>query len=104
MEVLPAAFGEYNSIDEWSGTDSMNVEYIKSTRSVCPDTSGNSKTKLLFTFTAMHGVGLKPVEAIMNEFEFSQKNLSIVPLQAQPDPLFPTVKFPNPEEKGALVC
>jgi phosphomannomutase len=35
-------------------------------------------------------------------FGFSLSNLLVVPLQSDPDPLFPTVVFPNPEEKGAL--
>ena len=63
----------------------------------------NAKTPLLFTFTPMHGVGLPFVSRLMADFNFPSSSLSIVESQAQPDPNFPTVKFPNPEEKGALV-
>ena len=51
----------------------------------------------------MHGVGLPFVERLMKDFQFPSSSLSIVAAQAKPDPDFPTVKFPNPEEKGALV-
>lgn len=50
--------------------------------------------------TAMHGVGYQWVQQAFAAFHHS--NVDAVPLQAQPDPEFPTVKFPNPEEKGAL--
>lgn len=49
----------------------------------------------------MHGVGLPFAQAVFDTFGFPPFNP--VPSQAQPDPTFPTVKFPNPEEKGALV-
>jgi phosphomannomutase len=48
----------------------------------------------------MHGVGY---QWIIRAFEaFSHPSLHIVPSQQFPDPQFPTVVFPNPEEKGAL--
>ncbi|RYH31243.1 hypothetical protein EON65_03130 [archaeon] len=48
----------------------------------------------------MHGVGKK---WILRAFEtFGHPAPFIVPQQAEPDPMFPTVSFPNPEEKGAL--
>jgi phosphomannomutase len=48
----------------------------------------------------MHGVGY---QWIVRAFEaFSHPSLHIVPSQQFPDPHFPTVVFPNPEEKGAL--
>jgi phosphomannomutase len=48
----------------------------------------------------MHGVGHRwVVEAFKH---FNHAAVDAVPSQAQPDPTFPTVKFPNPEEKGAL--
>ncbi|AKE41087.1 phosphomannomutase [Corynebacterium kutscheri] len=49
--------------------------------------------------TAMHGVGAALGEKLLKEAGF---NVSLVPEQAEPDPDFPTVNFPNPEEKGAL--
>jgi phosphomannomutase len=54
------------------------------------------------TYTAMHGVGKKLAERIFQEFSLSP----FIPVleQVDPDPDFPTVAFPNPEEgKGALV-
>lgn len=53
-----------------------------------------------FVYTPMHGVGLETVEPVTNLFE--NPKMSVVQQQAVPDPSFPTVKFPNPEESGAL--
>ncbi len=48
----------------------------------------------------MHGVGY---QWIIRAFaSFKHQPLHIVPAQQYPDPDFPTVSFPNPEEKGAL--
>jgi len=53
-------------------------------------------------YTAMHGVGSIAVHKMVTEAGFSQANFFSVPEQDKPDPDFPTVSFPNPEEKGAL--
>jgi phosphoglucomutase len=51
----------------------------------------------------MHGVGLPYAKSILSAFNFPlTTHFHIVQAQADPDPDFPTVKFPNPEEKGAL--
>lgn len=56
---------------------------------------------LKFVYTPMHGVGLPAMqECVKNLGILSQ--MTVVQAQAEPDPDFPTVKFPNPEEKGAL--
>jgi phosphomannomutase len=54
----------------------------------------------VFAYTAMHGIGGKFAK---RSFEiFGQKEFLAVPCQYEPDHTFPTVSFPNPEEKGAL--
>lgn len=53
-----------------------------------------------FCYTAMHGVGHKFVQQAFAQFGLPA--LVSVPSQEQPDPRFPTVDFPNPEEQGAL--
>lgn len=50
-------------------------------------------------YTAMHGVGREWIQVAFDRFGLTPQ-LSVVPQQAQPDPEFPTVSFPNPEEKG----
>ena len=51
-------------------------------------------------YTPLHGVGNRPVRQALAEAGFTR--VISVPEQAEPDGAFPTVAFPNPEEKGAL--
>ena len=55
---------------------------------------------LSIVYTAMHGVGGKWVVNALKEAGFTR--VSPVPEQQEPDGAFPTVRFPNPEEKGAM--
>ena len=61
----------------------------------------NAKCKP-FVYTAMHGVGYVFAKRLFHALGFGEP----VPVveQVQPDPDFPTVVYPNPEEgEGALV-
>lgn len=49
--------------------------------------------------TAMHGVGARLGHELLTRAGFT---VSLVPEQSEPDPDFPTVPFPNPEEPRAL--
>eukprot|EP00877_Chromochloris_zofingiensis_P010050 jgi/Chrzof1/5299/Cz15g21100.t1_GPM2[v5.2] len=51
-------------------------------------------------YTPLHGVGLRAVQHAFQSFQLPPPIL--VSEQASPDPDFPTVSFPNPEEKGTL--
>jgi phosphomannomutase len=48
----------------------------------------------------MHGDGLETARAVFADAGFP--DMHVVPEQAHPDPDFPSVAFPNPEEPGAL--
>lgn len=62
----------------------------------------NKETNLKFVHTSVHGVGHKFVQLAFKAFDLSPP--FAVPEQKDPDPDFPTVKYPNPEEgKGVLV-
>ncbi len=51
-------------------------------------------------YTAMHGVGADMAETLLADAGF--KYVYSVAAQREPDGAFPTVKFPNPEEQGAM--
>ncbi|MGA1310648.1 MAG: phospho-sugar mutase [Candidatus Nanopelagicales bacterium] len=51
-------------------------------------------------YTPMHGVGQETFDKCMKKVGFS-KSFDVFE-QTKPDPNFPTVSFPNPEEKGAM--
>ncbi len=55
---------------------------------------------LRIVLTPLHGVGGGTALAVLNAAGF--KDITLVAEQAEPDPDFPTVSFPNPEEPGAL--
>ena len=55
---------------------------------------------LRIVYTAMHGVGTETLQRVFQKAGFTSPIL--VDAQAAPDPDFPTVAFPNPEEPGAI--
>ena len=55
---------------------------------------------LRVVLTSLHGVGGRTAELVLRGAGFV--DVHPVPEQALPDPKFPTVAFPNPEEPGAI--
>jgi len=55
---------------------------------------------LKIVYTAMHGVGTETLQRVFHKAGFPSPIL--VDAQCAPDPDFPTVAFPNPEEPGAI--
>ena len=70
-------------------------EYIRLTALIAPKPGD-----LKIVYTAMHGVGTETVQRVFNHAGFA--TLILVDEQCTPDPDFPTVAFPNPEEPGAI--
>lgn len=57
-------------------------------------------SNIKIVYTPLHGTGNIPVQRILKELGF--KNVYIVPEQEKPDGNFPTVDYPNPEDKKAF--
>ena len=111
----------------WNVTDShlrqdvliaMKTAYYEELRKVTATTSAEKQAPR-FVYTPMHGVGLRyMIEAMKLVYPTNNREsldakvetesddighvMLVVEAQGQPDPDFPTVKYPNPEEKGAL--
>ena len=80
----------------WQILDEDIVEkYVERTKVLAP-----RPAELKIVYTAMHGVGTKTLQRVFHRAGFP--SLILVQSQAQPDPDFPTLPFPNPEETGAL--
>jgi phosphoglucomutase/phosphopentomutase len=75
--------------------DEVYQSYFSDLKSLCFHPERNAQSNLKFTYTAMHGVGHQ--FAIESFKSFNLKPFVPVLEQIQPDPEFPTVKFPNPE-------
>ncbi|TDC34420.1 phospho-sugar mutase [Micromonospora sp. 15K316] len=77
--------------------DDLVASYVQQVASViAPDGS----RELAVAYTPLHGVGAAVLTAAFARAGFPVPG--IVPEQAEPDPAFPTVSFPNPEEPGAV--
>jgi len=78
-------------------------EYASKVAALVSPADGEVATRraaLRVVLTPIHGVGDATVRNALSRAGFT--DLTSVPEQAEPDPDFPTVAFPNPEEPGAI--
>jgi phosphoglucomutase len=99
------------SVDEvkWTGGEShitmigkeMDEAYISMVKnlSIYPEII-ERQHNLCIVYTPIHGTGIKLVPEVLQRFGFS--NVHVVDEQAMPDGNFPTVLYPNPEEKETM--
>ncbi|MGW6027285.1 phospho-sugar mutase [Streptomyces sp. NPDC055099] len=81
---------------ETLGDDVLNAYLARTDAVLAPGSPRTART----VYTAMHGVGKDTLLAAFERAGFPAPEL--VAEQAEPDPDFPTVAFPNPEEPGAM--
>ncbi|TPX51447.1 phosphoglucosamine mutase [Synchytrium endobioticum] len=75
--------------------------YFDDVRALSHHRDTNAQAGLTFCYTAMHGVGWEFAVKVFDAFGHAP--FVVTPEQIRPDPDFPTVEYPNPEEgKGAL--
>lgn len=86
----------YNTIGK--EVDDCYIEELKKL-SLNPNVIKEQKD-LKIVYTPLHGTGRKSVQRILKEIGF--ENVYTVPEQEEPDGDFPTVDYPNPEDKNAF--
>jgi len=99
------------SVDDvkWTGGEAnitligkeVDDAYIKMVKglSVYPEVIAKQHD-LKIVYTPIHGTGIKLVPEVLKQFGFT--NVNIVKEQSEPDGNFPTVVYPNPEEKETM--
>ena len=108
------AVAEYSEIKEISkeeaiekglfnivGTE-MDDKYINTLKSLIlnPEIVKEQGKNLKVVYTPLHGTGNTVAERLLKEMGI--QNLYVVPEQKEPDGNFPTVDYPNPEDKKAF--
>jgi phosphomannomutase len=84
--------------DGWENLgDEVQDAYVHRVAAMLPE---GAETDVRVVHTALHGVGDDTVRRVFAAAGFPEP--TTVATQAVPDPDFPTVSFPNPEEHGAI--
>lgn len=82
--------------------EGMDKKYIDALKTLImnKEVIAEQGDKLKIVYTPLHGTGNVPVRRILSEIGFTK--VSVVAEQEQPDGSFPTVPYPNPEDKRAF--
>jgi len=94
IKLAPFA-DEIEKSDNYKQIDLVE-QYVERISQVISNKYGDLKV----AYTPMHGVGQETFDRCMKKVGFS-KSFDVLE-QTKPNPDFPTVSFPNPEEKGAM--
>ena len=112
--------GEVNAIKDYSEIKMMTTEeakaaglyevigkeiddkYMEALKKLVlhPEAIKQMASSLKIVYTPLHGTGNVPVRRVLKELGFEQ--VTVVPEQELPDGNFPTVSYPNPEDKKAF--
>nr|WP_230685248.1 phospho-sugar mutase [Cellulomonas sp. JZ18] len=96
---VPRADGGWRVLDE-----DVVEGYARDAAAVVPAAqdaaTARARASLRVVLTPLHGVGGAVARGVLARAGFT--DVTVVPEQAEPDPQFPTVAFPNPEEPGAI--
>ncbi|MDO5080748.1 phospho-sugar mutase [Buchananella hordeovulneris] len=102
IAAAPAADAVARAADGWQVLGEEIVAAYLERLAQLPGTAlpAAQAAQVRIVLTSMHGVGGQTCRAALQAAGFT--DVHEVAEQAQPDPDFPTVAFPNPEEPGAL--
>jgi phosphomannomutase len=95
-----AAVPSVSDVGRADGAETLGEEVVDAYVDAVLATVDHGPRDLRVVYTPLHGVGGAVVSRILRGAGFT--DLHPVDRQADPDPEFPTVAFPNPEEPGAM--
>ena len=95
-----AAVGAMADVPRGSAGTVVREEIIDNYLDTVADLAADGPRDLTIVYTPLHGVGGTSVIQVLETAGFAAPH--VVSEQEHPDPDFPTVAFPNPEEPGAM--
>jgi phosphomannomutase len=94
------AVGAVSAVPRGDGWTVLGDSIVDAYLDTVAGLAGDGPRDLRLVYTPLHGVGATSVLQVLETAGFDAPY--VVPQQEQPDPDFPTVSFPNPEEAGAM--
>ena len=95
-----AAVGRLESVPRGSGGTVLGEDVVDHYLDTVAGLADDGPRDLRVAYTPLHGVGGASFAQVLETAGFDAPH--IVEQQEEPDPAFPTVGFPNPEEAGAM--
>lgn len=95
-----AAVGALASVRRSDGGELVDEDLVDRYLASVAALVGDGPKDVAVVYTPLHGVGGVTVRRALREAGFDEP--TVVDEQFEPDPAFPTVAFPNPEEPGAM--
>jgi phosphomannomutase len=95
-----AAVGALADVPRGDGGRVLDEQVVDRYLDTVAELAGDGPRELDVVYTPLHGVGGLVVQRVLESAGFAEP--AVVARQEEPDPEFPTVSFPNPEEPGAM--
>ena len=94
------AVGPLGDLPQGDGGEVLGDDIVDRYVAAVAGLVGEGPRDLSVVYTPLHGVGGTTLTTVLRRAGFT--DVHVAPAQAEPDPDFPTVAFPNPEEPGAM--